>query len=227
METTLHRQLKELYAQGDARTEVSLDRYRIDVVTDERLVEIQHGSLGAIRDKVARLCRRHQVLVVKPLIVAKQLVKRKREGGPIVDRRRSPLRGSVLDLFDDLIHFTRVFPHPNLTLDVVLVETEEWRFPRRRSDRRSWRKEYVVEDKHLLEIRARHRLQTPADLLQLVNARLPKTFDTKVLAEQLGIERWVAQRIAYCLRETGAIQQIGKRGNTLLYTSMCSKRAAA
>ena len=65
METTLHRQLKALYAGPEARTEERLEGYRIDAVRGSQLVEIQHGSLAAIRDKIARLLKRHQVLVVK------------------------------------------------------------------------------------------------------------------------------------------------------------------
>ncbi len=112
METSLHRDLKTLYAPGPAQFEVSLGGYRIDVVDRDRLIEIQHGSLAAIRDKVRDLLCDHQVLVVKPIVAGKLLVKRQSKGGAVASRRRSPLRGGLLDLFDELIHFTRVFPHP-------------------------------------------------------------------------------------------------------------------
>ena len=46
----------------------------------------------------------------------------------------------MLDLFEELVHFTRVFPHPRLTLEVVLVEIEEWRYPGH-GRRRRWRRE--------------------------------------------------------------------------------------
>ena len=49
METSLHRQLKEKYASGDAAQEVTWGDYRIDVVSEDQLIEIQHGSLAAIR----------------------------------------------------------------------------------------------------------------------------------------------------------------------------------
>ncbi len=41
--------LKEVYAGQGARLEAPLGDYRIDVVCDGELIEIQHGSLGAIR----------------------------------------------------------------------------------------------------------------------------------------------------------------------------------
>ena len=62
METTLHRQLKELYADPHSRQEVPLDKYRIDVVRGDVLVEIQLGSIAAIRDKIHKLLVDHYVL---------------------------------------------------------------------------------------------------------------------------------------------------------------------
>ena len=129
METSLHRDLKRLYGGNDVQFEARLARHRIDVVADGRLVEIQLGSLAAIRDKVRILLKHHRVLVVKPIIVQKTLIRRADTGGPVTHQRKSPKHGSLLDLFDELIHFARVFPHPRLTLDVPLIDVEEWRVP--------------------------------------------------------------------------------------------------
>ena len=90
METSLHRDLKTLYAGADARFEASLDGYRIDVMSGGRLVEIQHASLSAIRDKIRALLENHTVVVVKPIVVEKLVVKRASKGGPVTVRRRSP-----------------------------------------------------------------------------------------------------------------------------------------
>src|SRR5438067_1113853 len=111
-ETSLHRQLKALYAPDErlARREVRWGDYRIDVVTAGELVEIQHGSLAAIRGKVARLLERHRVRIVKPIVVEKRLVKCERRGAAAIVARRSPKRGGIWQLFDELVYFVRVFP---------------------------------------------------------------------------------------------------------------------
>jgi len=57
------------------------------------------------------------------------LIKRVKEGGPVAYRRLSPKRGTIFDLFDELVHFSRVFPHERLTLEVPLIDIEEWRYP--------------------------------------------------------------------------------------------------
>ncbi|MCA9220140.1 MAG: hypothetical protein KDA71_07410 [Planctomycetales bacterium] len=224
METTLHRQLKLHYAPDVSACEVTLGSYRIDVMGDGELIEIQHGSLAAIRDKVADLLGQHRVRVVKPIVIRKRLVKLQRKGGAVVSRRLSPKLGSRLDLFHELVYFTRVFPHANLTLDVPLVDIEEWRYPGH-GRRRRWREnDFQVEDQRLETLHETIRLTEPADLLKLLDVRLPAVFHTSHLAESLGISRWIAQRIAYTLRETGAVHQVGKQGNLLLYEAARDKQ---
>lgn len=217
MESSLHKQLKQLYADDGAEIEWKLGKYRIDVVSDDELIEIQHGSLAAIRDKVADLTRNHRMLVVKPLVVRKRLVKLDAKGGRVVSRRLSPKKGDVLDLFDELVYFTRVFPHPNLTLETPLVEIEEWRYPGHGRRRRRRKNDLVVEDQKLLKLQTIHSFRTAADLLRLIPADLPTPFHTAHLAQAMGISRTKAQQIAYCLRQTAALQVCGKHVNARLY----------
>ena len=224
METSLHRDLKALYAGRDARFEVTLGGYRIDVVSGDQLVEIQHGSLAAIRDKVRSLVAGHRVLVVKPIVAQKLLVKRKAKGGRVTARRMSPKRGQILDLFDELVYFTQVFPHHRLVLDVPLVEIEEWRYPGH-GRRRRWRaNDHEVEDRKLVAVREVYRLQTAADVGGLITCPLPRPFHTGQLAAALGVKRWLAQRIAYCLRKIGALGEVGKKGNARLYEFQRSRK---
>ncbi len=225
METSLHRQLKDAYADGTAQTEVPLGDYRIDVVQPGLLVEIQHGSLSAIRDKIRQLTEDgHKVLVVKPILVEKLLVKLDEKEGRVVSRRKSPKRGKLLDVFDELVHFTRAFPHPNLTLEVPLVDVEEFRYPGH-GRRRRWRKnDHQVQDRVLTGIRETHRFCTAHDLARLVPPGLPRPFHTGHLAEKLGVDRWIAQRVAYCFRHMGTVKQVGKQGNALLYEFSRPKR---
>lgn len=218
METSLHRELKSVYGGGAAaRQEVPLAGYRIDVVDGDRLIEIQHGSLAAIRRKVSELLATHRVVVVKPIVERKTLVKLDQADGAVIDRRLSPKRGSLWDIFHELIYFIRVFPHPNLTLEVPLVEVEEWRYPGHGRRRRWRRNDFQVADEKLVAIRERHTFRSQRDLLELLPRGLPRKFDTGELAAAASIPRWIAQRVTYCLRHAGALREVGKRGNAILY----------
>lgn len=231
METSLHRALKEHYAGSGAQTEVRLGSFRIDAVVDGRLVEIQHGSLAAIRDKIRQLLTEHRVLVVKPIVARKVIVKQRSgeaAGSKVraAGRRLSPKRGTLWDLFDELVYFTRVFPHPRLEVEVVLVEIEEWRTAGHGWRRRWRRNDHVVVDQKLTAILDKRRVATAAELWRMLPPGLPARFHTGDLAQLLSVRRYLAQRIAYCLRHCGAIRQVGKSGNALLYQA-CKRRRAA
>lgn len=218
METSLHRELKAHYAGSAAQTEVRLGRYRIDAIDGSRLIEIQHGSLAAIRDKIsALLADRHEVLIVKPIVARKRIIRLARRGGRVVSTRLSPKRGALLDIFHELVYFTRTFPHPKLTLEVPLVEIEESRYPGQGRRRRRRRDAFQIEDQRLIEIQEVHRLARVGDLHRLLPSALPRPFHTGHLADGLQVPRWVAQRIAYCLRKMDAAREVGREGNTRLY----------
>ena len=174
-------------------------------------------SLSAIRDKCKNLLQRHQVRVVKPFIMRTRIAKVKRKGGPITSRRMSPKRGSVLDLFDELIYFTRVFPHPNLTIEVPLIHIEQLRAPAKKR-RRRWAKNYQVQDVKLESLEGSIELCVPDDLLKLI--QLPdqlEDFNTADLAKSIDRPRSHAQQIAYVLRKTGALDTAGRNRAGIVY----------
>lgn len=223
METTLHRQLKQHYAGDDGELEVRVEGYRVDVQRGEELIEIQLGSLSAIRTKLQRLLRRHPVRVVKPLAAAKWIVRRPGRHGAM-RRRKSPKSEGWLDLVHELVYFVRVFPHPRLTLEVPLVHVDEHRKVDRRV--RSWRhRRYCVVDQHLLQVHQVHVLRSSADLRCLVPGPLPDPFHTQHIAQLLDVDRWIAQRVAYCWRMAGTAHEVAKAGNTRLYRLAASAEA--
>jgi len=216
METSLHQQLKRCYAEDDGETEVVFGRYRIDAVRGDELIEVQCASLSAIRDKCSDLLARHTLRVVKPVILRTRISKAKKAGAPVTSRRLSPKRGSPLDIFEELIYFIRVFPNPNLILEVPLVHVEQLRVPTKK--RRRWHKGYKVQDVKLEAIQETMELREPSQLLELVG--LPKAcirFNTLDIAKATGRPRWVAQQIAYVLRKTGAIQVVDRNRHGILY----------
>jgi len=219
MESTLHRQLKVLYAGAAAHCEVRLGSYRIDAVREDGcLVEIQHGSLAAIRRKLEHLLNsNHRVLLVKPIVHRKRIIWLKRRDGRETARRWSPKRGGFLELFDELVYVAPIFPHPQLTLEIPLVEIEERRIRIRPKSRRRFAHNYEIAEQCLTRVVQSRSFCHNADLMQLLPTTLPRIFHTAHLAQTLTITRWLAQRIAYCLRKTGAVEVCGKQGNAFLY----------
>lgn len=228
MEMSLHRQLKALYENATSETEAWVGEFRIDVVDHQskRLIEIQSAALAALRAKTRQLLDAgHHVWIVKPLAARKFLVTRDKKGAEIVSQRWSPTRENLFHLFLELVHFVDLFPHPSLTLEVLLTIQEEQRVSR---PPRRWKgKNYRVSDRVLTSIEQRCELRTLQDLRKLLPATLPISFTTEDLAQCAGIPRWLAQKVAYCLRKTSAVQQVGKRGQALLYELPKRRRRAA
>lgn len=219
MEHSLHKRLKAIYCGENAKIEVPHGNYRIDVVDhDGVLVEIQHGSLSAIKPKCIDLLASERMKVVKPIIRKKELVKLDCKGGKIVSRRKSPKSGNWLSAFEEMVYFTGVFPHSNLIMEFILVDIREIRYPGHGRRRRKRESDFEVQDLELVEIVDQISLRKSTDLFQwLPFESIPRVFDTGELASCLGEDRSEAQRIAYCLREMGAIRPVGKRGNANLY----------
>ena len=93
------------------RSEVAFGRFRVDAIDpDGRLIEIQCAPLGLLRPKLERLLPGGPVVVVKPVIVARRLIRRDPKTGADSAARRSPRRGSPLDAVDELVALARVFP---------------------------------------------------------------------------------------------------------------------
>jgi len=172
---------------------VELDGFVIDIRRGDLLIEIQTSAFAAMGRKLDRVLSEYQVLIVHPIAVQTYLHR------PEVKPRRSPKRGDIYDLFDELVSIPTLLDHPNLAIEVILATVDKHQRPdptlRRR--RGGWR----THDRCLREITSRHRFDTIADLETLVPAGLPTVFTTADLASAAGITRAQAQKMAFCLRE--------------------------
>jgi hypothetical protein len=222
-EKPLHAALKQWYALPGDRVEVPLQGYFVDLVRGDLLIEIQTASFGSIRSKLRTLTRDHRVRLVHPIAVERWIVKEARRG-QAGSRRKSPRRGRLEDLFVELVSFPELLTSGNLSVEVLLVQEEEVR-RQDGSGRRRRRDGWVTEERRLLDVRERHVFHGPADMAALVPPALAlaESFLTSDLAEALRCPRWLAQKMAYCLRQMGAITAVGKRGNSIAYA--CARGA--
>lgn len=233
METSLHQQLKNHYASDESKTEVRIAGFRIDAIADNgELVEIQHASLGALREKTRKLLSarsKHRLRIVKPIVRRKRITTLCPVHGTVLRSRMSPKTGEWFDLFSDLVHFVHVFPRKGLTLEVVMIDAEEFRKDRVPKRRRG--KNFQSLDIQLVEVGETIALASVADLMQRLPFHdLAGSFDTAQLAAAIARPRWLAQKIAYCLRHIGGIKAVGKKGNSQLYSLIkqrSSKRPSA
>ena len=218
-EKSLHAALKSWYAREGGELEVPIDGYIVDVVRPGLLVEIQTGNFSNIKTKLLALTEAHDLLLVYPVPVQKWLITAPDEGNPDSKtpvRRKSPKRGTSEDLFPELVRLpAALIRRPTFSIEVAFTHEDELRHY---DARKGWRRRgWVTDDRILLEVVGRQRFTRPADYAALLPGTLPTDFTTTDLARALHRPRWLAQKMAYCLREMDLIEPIGHRRRSILY----------
>ncbi len=201
-EGSLHAALKRHYARPGDEFEVPLEGFVIDIKRGDDLIEIQTASFGSMANKLDRLLGSHRLLLVHPIAVRTRLIR------PGTNPRRSPRRGSVYDLFDELVSIPTLLDHPNLSIEVVLVEVDRVQEPDPRA--RRGRGGYRTVDQVMTSLVGTERFDTAADLLRLLPGGLPDEFTTADLAGLGSIDRAAAQKMAYCCTPLGLFAQTGR-----------------
>ena len=106
----------------------------------------------------------------------------------------------------------------NFSLEVVLIQEEEIRIVD--GKRRGWRRkrDYMKEERRLLKVLDRRRFVQPRDMAALIPERVEEPFTTTDIANALNLPRFIAQKMAYCLREMGAIVPLERKKSGIRYT---------
>ena len=225
-EGSLHAALKELYAGPGGRTEETVDGFVVDVVRDDELVEIQTASFSSAARKLRRLVIDHRIALVHP-IAAERWLLRVDADGAVAGRRRSPKRGRPMDLFEELVAFPELVAHPNFRLELPMIHEEEIRGPIPEGARYRYPRQWWRLDRRLLEIVETIRIDTPADLLELLPAGLPSPFTTADIVAGSRRSKRLAMRSTYCLSKAGAIRPVGRSGRLMTYEAEADTTPAA
>jgi hypothetical protein len=215
-EGSLHAALKEWYAQPGDRFEVSVGGFVVDIVRGDLLIEIQTGNFSSIKRKMRALVQDHPVRLVYPIAREKWIVRLAKDGsGDVLGRRKSPKRGAIEHLFEELVRLPKLLANPNLALEVLFTQEEEIRCY---DGKRAWRRRgWVIQERRLLDVVDRRLFETPPDLASLIPSNLAEPWTTADLAAATGQPLWLARKMAYCLRKMGAVEAVGKQGNAILY----------
>lgn len=208
-EGSLHVALKDHYAEPGDEFEVPLNGFVIDIRRGDQLIEIQTTALGAMGRKLDRLLPEYEILLIHPIAVRTRLQR------PGKKPRLSPKKASIYNLFDELVSIPTLLDHPNLTVDVALVNVTKVQEvdPKARRGRGGFR----TIDRRLDEMLSIERFDTTADLTRLIPDDLPGEFTTADLADCAGIQRGLAQKMAYCMRPLGLFVETGRGRSGIRY----------
>jgi len=213
-ENSLHAEIINSISQPGDQLEAEVEGYYIDILRENKAIEVQTRNIGKIAKKVLKLAEIIPVEIIFPIQKLKFITKMSSDGKRL-GQRKSPKQGRMTDLFDELVRASNIFDHPSVSFTVLMIEAEEiWKD----DGLGSWRRKgWSISERKLIKIFSAQTFHTPEDLLSLLPRSLPSPFTNRQLAEGLRIQPRSAGKITYTLRKMKVLEQVGKHGNSYLF----------
>ena len=201
-ESSLHKSLKILYQEiYEGETEVEKDGYIYDIITKNgNVIEIQTKNLSKLLPKILTTIENgHNIKLVHPVIITNRIELNDEEGN-IISKRKSPKKGHILDIFNELTGIYPVLTNPHFSLEIVEIEMTEERVRTKepvqsKNGRRRFRRDWIKNGKRLETILNTRRFSKAEDYLKLLPP-LPKTFCAKDIKKLLSEQKDIPKRIA-------------------------------
>jgi hypothetical protein len=216
-ERSLHAQLKARLASPGDRLEARVGGKVVDLLrASGEIVEVQTGNFGKIVDKVLALAAEgRKVRVVHPVAVEREIRRLDPKTEELVSTRKSPKRGDLYSIFDELVKAPAFIASRNVTFELLLVRIAEVKV---RDGSGSWRRKGDrIVDRELVELLSSRSFRTKAQWLALIPKALPSPWSSSSLGEALGIGAERARKLLYCFARAGLLAEAGREGRLKLY----------
>lgn len=201
-ESDLHKSLKILYSETqEGITEVSRDGYIYDIVTNSNeIIEIQTKNLSKLLPKILNTIESgYNVKLVHPVVISKR-IDLYSQNGTLIYSRKSPKKGSLYTLFDELTGIYPVLLNPKFSLDVIEINMIEERLKldekvQSKNKQRRFRKDWIKTNKKLDKILNIRTFKSKEDYLKLLPEGLNKNFCAKDLAIKFENNKIISNKI--------------------------------
>lgn len=217
-EKTLHAALKNYYAPFSDNQEIRIGDYFADAVGEDGIFEIQTRQLYKLRDKLNAFLEFSCVTVVYPSACVLGTVYISDDSGEIVKETPPRKTRSLLKVFEELYSIRDFLNSDNLRIIIARLNIQKRVFfqgnvpPDLAS--RSARKKCRIE-KIPLEFCEEIALENKPDYRRFLPEGLDGKFTKKEFAKAVG-ESASSLRLEV-LRTVGAVERVGKQGNSFLY----------
>jgi hypothetical protein len=213
-EHSLHSAIKHWYSLPNDEIEVNIGGFVVDITRGNLLIEIQTKNFSAIKKKVEKMAEEQSVRLVYPIAKQKWIV-HVTPSGEILSKRKSPKRGRLVDLFNELVHLPDMISSKNFSLEVLMIKEEEIRC---NDGRGSWRRRGVsIRNRKLIDVVERVLFRDEKDFLRFLPSELFDPFTNRDLSRRIGVSINLARKITYCFRKMGVIAEDGKKGRERLF----------
>ncbi|MGN0587295.1 MAG: hypothetical protein ACI4JF_08420 [Oscillospiraceae bacterium] len=222
-EKTVHSVLKNYFEPCADGHEQKIGGYVADIVGEDGIIEIQTAGFDKLRRKLDSFLSVCRVTVVHPIPRRRWLISIDPETGARGRRRKSPKTGTPYDIFPELYKIKPMLTNDRLSICIVMLDMEEYRCPPETNGlRRGRRKGYTRYDRIPLSIEEEIHLDNIYDWLYFIPNGLTEEYTSSDFARAAKISAGSARLALNILTEVGAVQRIGKTGNSILYRTAVS-----
>lgn len=126
-----------------------------------------------------------------------------------MSRRKSPYKGQLTDVFEELVRIPELINHENFTLEFAMIREDEVRCRDNKGSKK--RNRESIKDRRLVEVVSSHLFSEAADFLEFLPVGLQSPFSNKCLEKTLHLPIHRCRQMTYCLHKMKAIQLAGKK----------------
>ena len=214
-ESSLHLQLKDFYHQPGDKIEYHLNKFIIDIVRKNFLIEIQTKNFFAIKKKLETLIKTYKVLLVYPIIQDKWILKLDINSKKLIKKTLSPKHCNYFNIFEELVRIPHLISEPNLMIEALIIQAEEMWV---NDNKGSWRRRgWSIKDRRLVKILETRLFSNPNQFLSLLPSDLETPFTNSDLSKAINEPQRLASMMTYCLRKMNLIKIIGKKNRSNLF----------
>lgn len=215
-EKTVHAVLKNYFAEDQSCQEIKIGNYYADIAMDHKIIEIQTRQFNLLKGKLNLFLTLKPVTIVYPIPYIKWLRWINQDTGEISTARKSPKKGTPYMIFPELYKIKDYLLNPNLTLHIVLMDMEEYRFLNGWS--KDKKKGSTRSDRIPLELIDELIIENVEDYKKLIPGNLIENFTTKDFKKVTKLSQKNAVTALNVLHYVGAVTRVGKKGNAYLYS---------
>lgn len=216
-EKSIHSVIKDYICSDKSKQEVKVDNFIADIKIDNKIYEIQTQNFKKLINKIDHYLNKDiEVIIVYPLVKTKYINWIDKNTGDIVERRKTPHKGVIQDIFKELYWIIDYIGNKGFSLWIVEINAEEYKYLDGYGANCKRRATKI--DKVPTEVLNIIKIQTIEDLNKFIPKTLPEKFNSKdFLKHTKANKKWLGSGLKL-LREKGIITVVGKQGNSYIYS---------
>lgn len=214
-EKTVHSVLKSYMSPNHLNHEIKVGGFVADVCTGSEIIEIQTRQFYKLRRKLQAFLAFAPVTIVYPIPSTKWIRWVNPQTGEISPRRKSPKAGVPYAIFPELYQIKEFLMNPNLNLKIVMMDLEEYRLLDGWSEDK--KKGSTRSDRIPTDLIYELDICGAEDYQLLIPEMLMNDFTARDFKKVSGLSLPISRTALHVLNYVGAVERIGKKGNTFIY----------